>query len=369
MKFPLRDTSMRSSSRYESREIHSPCILCSSLSSEGPNTPLFFEIYSPTGHTCTMIVQVIPHAQACTFFGASPSRAAHRMCLAVNMFPRPDDFHVVICAQYSMDGDACRQIQDALLSRLEIKSSNVKLKGLRLVKLLCERGSPNFKRDLQRRTPVVRDCLHWRCDPHPTMGELPAKMVREAAQEAMNAIFDTEVRPQPATQPAPNSSASSFASAPQTQPAPGYTSFSSAMASSSMPSTLSTPQASSIASTDKSKYTGFGRDTAPSSGPVIPDRSILSYASQQPSTYSSGGEPRIGGFGNAPTAGAHKPSLFAVFETCEKVQVGDFFLYVCVLVSLPAVPAAVGIDQVYQVGAKAATAFRSVKYYCGLFAL
>ena len=56
-------------------------------------------------------------------------------------------------------------------------------------------------------------------------------------------------------------------------------------------------------------------------------------------------------------------------KPCEKVQVGDFFLYVCVLVSLPAVPDAVGIDQVYQVGAKAATAFRSVKYYCGLFAL
>ena len=29
----------------------------------------------------------------------------------------------------------------------------------------------------------IRECLHWRGDPHLTMGELPSQMVRETAQQ------------------------------------------------------------------------------------------------------------------------------------------------------------------------------------------
>ena len=83
----------------------------------------------------------------------------------------------------TFDPDACVGVEDALVARLDKRSSNVKLKTLRLIKLLCESGSPNFRRDMQRRVKEVRECLHWQGDLHPTMGDLPNRMVREAAQQ------------------------------------------------------------------------------------------------------------------------------------------------------------------------------------------
>lgn len=83
----------------------------------------------------------------------------------------------------TLDPDSCTGVEDALLARLEKRSSNVKLKTLRLIKMLCESGSPSFRRDLQRRIKEVRECLHWQGEPHPTMGDLPNKMVRETAQQ------------------------------------------------------------------------------------------------------------------------------------------------------------------------------------------
>eukprot|EP00285_Hemiselmis_virescens_P001874 CAMPEP_0173413394 /NCGR_PEP_ID=MMETSP1356-20130122/81877_1 /TAXON_ID=77927 ORGANISM="Hemiselmis virescens, Strain PCC157" /NCGR_SAMPLE_ID=MMETSP1356 /ASSEMBLY_ACC=CAM_ASM_000847 /LENGTH=479 /DNA_ID=CAMNT_0014375427 /DNA_START=118 /DNA_END=1554 /DNA_ORIENTATION=- len=199
--------------------------------------------------------------------------------------PAPGYLHEEL-RQLTNDAEACRHIQDALLARLEIKSSNVKLKGLRTLKFLCQKGSPNLKRDLQRRTHVVRDCMHWRCDPHPTMGELPAKMVREAAQETVNAIFDSET-PLPSMVPTPPRPSSS------STPTPAHV----------------TPPSAAAGGLDKSRYGGFGRDTAPGGSgraDYEPDRSILSYASARGtgygSTASSGGESRMGGFGNASAA-------------------------------------------------------------------
>lgn len=88
------------------------------------------------------------------------------------------------------DPNACAGVEDALIARLDKRSSNVKLKTLRLIKLLCDDGAPGFRRDMQRRIKEVRDCLHWQGDPHPTMGDLPSKMVREAAQQVITVVFD-----------------------------------------------------------------------------------------------------------------------------------------------------------------------------------
>ena len=83
----------------------------------------------------------------------------------------------------TFDPDACSAVEDALIDRLQKRSTNVKLKTLRLIKMLCESGDPAFRRDMQRRIKEVRECCHWQGDPHPTMGDLPNKMVREAAQQ------------------------------------------------------------------------------------------------------------------------------------------------------------------------------------------
>lgn len=83
----------------------------------------------------------------------------------------------------TFDPDACMGVEDALIARLDKKSTNVKLKTLRLIKMLCESASPSFRRDMSRRIKEVRECLHWQGDPHPQMGDLPNKLVREAAQQ------------------------------------------------------------------------------------------------------------------------------------------------------------------------------------------
>ena len=48
---------------------------------------------------------------------------------------------------------------------------------------VSERGSPNFKRELQRRTNPIRAALHFRGDAHPTLGDTPNRMVRETAEQ------------------------------------------------------------------------------------------------------------------------------------------------------------------------------------------
>ena len=88
--------------------------------------------------------------------------------------------------------DACTPIEEQLVEKLEKNSTNVRLKTLRIIKSVCENGSPNFKRDLQRQTSGIRSCMQWKGPPHPTLGDAVNKMVRDAAQECINAVFDTE---------------------------------------------------------------------------------------------------------------------------------------------------------------------------------
>lgn len=217
-------------------------------------------------------------------------------------------------SQLTFNGGACKYIEDALMSRLETKSSNVKLKGLRLLKLLCEKGSPNFKRDVQRRVHIVRDCLHWRCDPHPSMGELPAKMVRQAAQDTLNTIMDASM---PAAAPPP-------ADAPQAPPAAAAQQY---RAPAPAAATTSGGFAPSL---DKSRYGGFGRDSFQGQGNTAsPERSILSYASGQgaSSSASHGEHGRMHGFGSPST---HSPGMV-----------------------MPATPQQ-GVEMAMQAGAKAA---------------
>jgi len=165
----------------------------------------------------------------------------------------------------TLDPDSCTGVEDALLARLEKRSSNVKLKTLRLIKMLCESGSPSFRRDLQRRIKEVRECLHWQGEPHPTMGDLPNKMVRETAQQVINLIIDTA--PHAAAPPSGlglTPAPAPASTAPKPEPAP------------SMPSAQSQPQLQplplpqqsiSSASGTPSKYTGFGSDNSSRSGP------------------------------------------------------------------------------------------------------
>lgn len=86
----------------------------------------------------------------------------------------------------TLDLDAYIGVGDALIARLDKKSTSVKLKTLRLIKMLCKSGAPSFRCAMIRCIKEVRECLHWQGDPHPLLGDLPNKMVQEAAQQVLN---------------------------------------------------------------------------------------------------------------------------------------------------------------------------------------
>lgn len=73
--------------------------------------------------------------------------------------------------------------------RLANKSPTVKAKTLRLVKFICGKGASEYKRGLAKNAGPVRELLHYRGEPDPFKGDVPNQKVREAAKEALDAVF------------------------------------------------------------------------------------------------------------------------------------------------------------------------------------
>ena len=55
--------------------------------------------------------------------------------------------------------DACIQLETWLLKRLKKDSVHVKLKVLRVIKHCCQHGHATFRREMQRHTTDVKECL------------------------------------------------------------------------------------------------------------------------------------------------------------------------------------------------------------------
>lgn len=101
------------------------------------------------------------------------------------------------CVVYRMDevletvGRDSKNIDDAvecISQRLRYRSSNVKQKGLKLVKYIAQKGSPEFQRGLNRLAPVIRELTHYTCAPDPFKGDIPWKRVQQYAKEALDVI-------------------------------------------------------------------------------------------------------------------------------------------------------------------------------------
>jgi hypothetical protein len=123
--------------------------------------------------------------------------------------------------------EACRQLEEYLISRLRKNNHNVKYKCLVIIKHVCRTGRAEFKRDMQRQTEVrgrsqpsqpsallvarggggkkeggdvtfstvqvIRECLQYRGPPDPLKGDQIYKRVQEAAKEALDSIYDSEM--------------------------------------------------------------------------------------------------------------------------------------------------------------------------------
>ena len=109
--------------------------------------------------------------------------------------PCPGYLYGEISKMTSQSYEVSQKVQAYLLDRLTKKNHNVKFKVLNVIKQVCRAGRPDFKRDMQRNTAPVKECLQFRGPPDPLRGDEIYKRVRDAAKECMDAIFDTSTAP------------------------------------------------------------------------------------------------------------------------------------------------------------------------------
>lgn len=135
----------------------------------------------------------------------------------------------------------CDELLDVLLARLQHSSPNARLKALRCLRHLLDKGSRQLRRELQRKTDRLRDCTSFRGPPDPLRGDAPYRLVREEAQSLLNALFDT-LEPEPA---------------PSHSYSPAYSPSASSFSSASSSSTFSS-SSSSYSSSGRGRYEGHG---------------------------------------------------------------------------------------------------------------
>ena len=73
--------------------------------------------------------------------------------------PTPGYMYNEIARITHASADASKSLKDYLLKRLKKDSVHVKTKVLRVMKHCCTQGHMTFRRDLQRHTTEVKECL------------------------------------------------------------------------------------------------------------------------------------------------------------------------------------------------------------------
>eukprot|EP00403_Amphidinium_massartii_P017834 CAMPEP_0178415610 /NCGR_PEP_ID=MMETSP0689_2-20121128/23639_1 /TAXON_ID=160604 /ORGANISM="Amphidinium massartii, Strain CS-259" /LENGTH=185 /DNA_ID=CAMNT_0020036933 /DNA_START=47 /DNA_END=600 /DNA_ORIENTATION=- len=90
------------------------------------------------------------------------------------------------------DIDACQQLADYLIKKLERDNPHVKLKVLRIIRHVCDQGKHDFRRAIQKKADLVKQCQQYRGTPDPLKGDAPNKAVREEADVALKSIFSSD---------------------------------------------------------------------------------------------------------------------------------------------------------------------------------
>lgn len=85
-----------------------------------------------------------------------------------------------------------KEVSDFILKRLDHKSPIVKQKALRLIKYSVGKSGVEFKREMQRHLAAIRQLFHYKGQLDPLKGDALNKAVRDAAHEAISAIFASD---------------------------------------------------------------------------------------------------------------------------------------------------------------------------------
>ena len=102
-----------------------------------------------------------------------------------------------------------RQVLDLLLKRLTKPVPNIKLKTLKAIRFVLEKGHPSIASDLKRSSLAIQDCLNFHGPPDPLKGLTPYKLVREEAELILTFLYKQQAAAPNDPTPPPSSISSS----------------------------------------------------------------------------------------------------------------------------------------------------------------
>ena len=105
--------------------------------------------------------------------------------------PTPGYVYTELAKITHQDASTSDKMADWLYKRLARSEACVKFKVLKVMALVCKTGRMEFRRALQRQNEAVKQCQQFKGPPDPLRGDEPYRKVREAANEALQAMFDS----------------------------------------------------------------------------------------------------------------------------------------------------------------------------------
>jgi len=106
--------------------------------------------------------------------------------------PTPGYMYGEIAKMTMASFEACKQIEEYVIRRVEKKNATVKWKTLLLIKHVARSGRAEFRRDLCRQLGPIKECLTFSGPPDALRGDEMYVKVREAAKEALEAVTSSE---------------------------------------------------------------------------------------------------------------------------------------------------------------------------------
>lgn len=73
--------------------------------------------------------------------------------------PTPGYLYGEIARMTQHSYDTCTKVMDFLVSRVKNKHHTVKFKALQVIKHVCREGRVDFKREMQKNIPIIKECL------------------------------------------------------------------------------------------------------------------------------------------------------------------------------------------------------------------
>ncbi|CAN0328172.1 unnamed protein product, partial [Phaeothamnion confervicola] len=107
--------------------------------------------------------------------------------------PTPGYLYGEIAAMTKASYADCQKVQAFLLERIKKKNHNVKHKCLLIIKHVCQKGRPDFKREMQRGIEDVKECISFTGPPDSLRGDEIYRRVREAARETLEVVYSDQV--------------------------------------------------------------------------------------------------------------------------------------------------------------------------------